>query len=502
MHTYPHRRFRRPAAFALAGSTALAAVVGLAGATGEVDTETRREQQTAVAHADMLSSAFQRAARDIAPSVVHVTSIDRLETPASRGGPGMMRPPSFDDDLFRRFFDQAPRIRPQSEDGPRGPHRQGQGTGFVVSADGYIVTNNHVVANADEVTFKLSDGRSYDATVVGTDAESDLAVLRVKADDLTPVTLGDSESLDVGAWVIAVGSPFGLEQTVTAGIVSAKGRTGVGLATFENYIQTDAAINPGNSGGPLVNLHGEVIGVNTAISSRSGGNDGIGFAIPSRMVSRVVDDLIDDGRVSRGWLGVRIQPLTDSLARSFGVEHGSGVLLSDVVADGPAADAGLEAGDIVTAVSGRTVSGPSDLLNEIARSEPGSEVRIDVLREGRERSVKVTLSERPATLTASGAPAESAEGLGLTVAPLTDETARRHGLQPDAGVVVSGVERDGAAAAAGLRPGDVIVRVGATRVTDPASFRAAVDDADLDDGLPLLVRRGDQSRWVTLEPVS
>jgi len=358
--------------------------------------------------------------------------------------------------------------------------QRGQGTGFVVRDDGFIVTNNHVVADADEVTVRLAGGREYNAVVIGTDPETDLAVIRIEAPDLSPARLGDSSALEVGEWVIAVGSPFGLEQTVTAGIVSATGRRGMGLATFENFIQTDAAINPGNSGGPLVNLDGEVVGMNTAITTRTGGSAGIGFAIPSNMIRRVTDSIIDSGHVSRGWLGIRIQPLTDNLALSFGAPDAHGALIAEVIPDGPSDEAGLEAGDIVTDIGGRHLQQPGDLLHAVAGSRPGARVDVEVLRDGRPRAFEVTLGTRPAPSEEGAAGAGNpALDLGLMVEPNGDE-----------GVIVSAVERGGAAETAGLRRGDVILMVGSTTVSTPAEFRRALVGRDSTAGVRLLVQRG------------
>ncbi len=367
-----------------------------------------------LAGTESLSSSFKDAARNVAPSVVHIMATGRAEF-AGRNGGGRGQAAPFGNDLFHRFFDQ------------RQPRQQGQGTGFVVRADGYIVTNNHVVAGAETVTVRFDDGREYKASIVGTDPDTDLAVIKVDATDLDPVEFGRSQQLEVGEWVIAVGSPFGLEQTVTAGIVSATGRSGMGLATYENFIQTDAAINPGNSGGPLVNLRGEVVGVNTAITSRGGGSLGIGFAIPSRMVHTVMDSIIDSGRVSRGWLGIQIQPLTDELARSFGAPDTNGVIVADVTADGPSREAGLEPGDIVTDVDGRHIEEPADLLNAIAESAPGSTIEVEVLRDGSRRDFEVTLGTRPSPADTVAAHTLSAD-LGLTVETLTPQIAEQLGV--------------------------------------------------------------------------
>jgi serine protease Do len=494
---------------AVAGAV-MVAVIGLAGVSGEPATADAGGVSTQADSADSLSTAFKQAARTVAPSVVHITVLDRERVAMAPHGfspglpPGLPHGNSPGEEFFRRFFEQMqPRLEPQAQQTPGrpgSPERHGQGTGFIVDADGYIVTNHHVVDGADELTVRLPDGREYEATVVGTDAESDVAVVRIQASDLDAVAFGQSDGLEVGEWVIAVGSPFGLEQTVTAGIVSATSRSGMGLATFENFIQTDAAINPGNSGGPLVNLRGEVIGVNTAITTRSGGYQGIGFAIPSSMVREVMHEIIADGRVSRGWLGVSIQPLTDDLADSFGLDDDTGVLIADVHADGPSVKAGLKPGDVVTRIGGKPLTSTSELMNAVADADPGRALEVEVIRDGKPRTVKVTLGERPAApqlAAGAGGPDLSGE-LGLAIQPLTPETAERFGLSADRGVLVANVMPGSAAAEAGLRPGDVILKVGTRSVNTPRDFWSALSGEKLDDGVRLLVQSGPAKRFVIL----
>jgi serine protease Do len=491
---------------AAAAGVVLVTAIGLAGVSGEPSHAEVGSVAAQPGSADSLSAAFKQAARTVAPSVVHITVVDRDRVAMAPHGlpPGFPHGNGPGEDFFRRFFEQMqPRLEPQTQQAPGrpgSPERHGQGTGFIVGADGYIVTNNHVVGGAEELTVRLHDGREYEATVVGTDAESDVAVVRIGASGLDAVAFGESDGLEVGEWVIAVGSPFGLEQTVTAGIVSATSRTGMGLATFEHFIQTDAAINPGNSGGPLVNLRGEVIGVNTAITTRSGGYQGIGFAIPSSMVRDVMDEIIEDGRVSRGWLGVNIQPLTDDLAGSFGLDDTKGVLIADVLADGPSAEAGLEPGDVVTHIGGQPVTGTSELMNAVASADPGEVLEIELIRNGEPRTVRVTLGERPAPQQlASGATGPDLSGeLGLAIQPLTPEAAERFGLSADRGVLVANVMPGSAAAEAGLRPGDVILKVGTRSVNTPRDFWSALSGEKLDDGVRLLVQSGPAKRFVIL----
>ena len=358
-----------------------------------------------------------------------------------------------------------------------------------------------VIAGADEVKVVLHDGREAMGTVVGADPDTDLAVLRIEASDLVPAKFGDSEESQVGDWVIALGSPFGLSQTVTAGIVSALGREGVGLARFENYIQTDAAINPGNSGGPLANIHGEVVGINTAISSAAGGNDGVGFAIPSRMVGRIVNDLVDDGTVERGWLGVNIQPLDPDLAATFGHDARSGVLVAGVVEGTPASDAGLRPGDIILDIEGRQTDTPAGLARRIADFTPDTEVTIDFLRDGDVLSRVVRLGTRPG---AGGSPvattpaANAGPRLGLELAPLDDASREEASLNTRDGLFVRGVLADGPAAAAGIEPGDAILQIDGTSVTSLESFRAALEATGTGERVRLLVERAGMTRFVVV----
>ncbi len=432
--------------------------------------------------ANDLSTAFRYASRAVGPAVVKVTSVQRA--PAVQAG-GQNVP------FGLPFFFRGP-------GGPGGDQngfeRRGQGTGFVIDEHGTIVTNNHVVRGADTVTVETSDGRTYTAKVVGTDARTDLAVIAVEGDGLEVARLGDSDSIEVGDWVIAVGTPLGLDQTVTAGIVSAKSRRDVGITDFEDFIQTDAAINPGNSGGPLVNLNGEVIGVNTAIASQNGGNVGIGFAIPINLARSIVDQLRDHGAVRRGMLGVTIQPLTDELARSFGFD-GEGVLVGDVVRDGPAAGAGIEAGDIVVSLDGKGVVDHHDLRTRIAERKPGDDVKVAVVRDGEQKEFHVTLGSLDGSGDGGSLANPSAPKLGLTVETLPPAISKRNGGLT--GVIVKHVQPGGAAAEAGLRPGDVITRIDGTDVTSIADAKALMNGTD--QGIRLRVWRDGQFRFVFLK---
>jgi len=442
-----------------------------------------------------LSVAFERVAETIRPSVVNISSVRKVRV--SEGHGRLILPDSpfrefFGDEFFERFF--APRFR------QRDLLQRSLGSGVIVSEDGYIVTNNHVVRGADEVVVRLADDRTFTAKVVGTDSQTDLAVLKIDADDLKPAKLGDSDALRVGEWVVAVGNPFQLSFTITAGIVSAKGRANVGIADYEDFIQTDAAINPGNSGGPLVNLRGEVVGINTAIFTRSGGYMGIGFAIPANMVRSVMKSLIEEGRVVRGWLGVVIQDLNEGLARSFGYDSTEGVLISDVLPDGPGDRAGLRPGDIITEYEGREVPNMLRLRTWIAETRPGTRVTLKVFRDGKTRNVEVRIGERESEEVAGSESPGSPGDLGMTVRDLTPDLARRLGYDPDMrGVVITQIEPLSPAERAGLQAGDVIVSVQGERVSSVREFRRALRKYDPKEGVRLGVRSGRMRRFVFIQ---
>jgi serine protease Do len=426
------------------------------------------------AFAQMLSRAFRDAAATISPSVVNITSITKADVPEA----GESAP--IPDELFRRFFgDDAGQWPPFRFQPMPTPELHGEGSGVITRADGYVLTNNHVVDGATTVEVTLADGRSFTATVVGTDPESDLAVIHIDASDLPAARIGDSDALSPGDWVVAVGNPFGLDHTVTAGIVSAKGRADVGVSTYEDFIQTDAAINPGNSGGPLVNLAGEVVGINTAIRSATGGSDGIGFAIPINLAARVADELVERGRVDRGWLGVSVQPLTPELSEAF--DHsGGGALVADVVEGTPAAEAGLRSGDIITRAGGKAIDSPRALVNAVGAMRPGESLTVTVDRRGREETLRVTLAERPREMRRAATPlAKTAppKALGLEVQALTPDLAREIGTSAERGVLVTAVAPGSAAERAGLRAGDVIVEAHHQAVATPADLSSAIEAA-------------------------
>jgi Do/DeqQ family serine protease len=401
------------------------------------------------------------------------------------------------DDFFRRFF--GDRDRPQMPQMPQRP-QQGLGSGVIVRADGYILTNHHVVDGADTVTVELVDRRRLTAKVVGTDQPSDLALLKIEADGLQALQLADSDAVEVGDIVLALGNPLGVGQTVTMGIISAKGRaTGLGDGSFEDFIQTDAPINTGNSGGALVNTRGELVGINSQILSPSGGNIGIGFAIPASMARNVMDQLLDGGKVRRGQLGVVAQTVDSAMAESLGLKEVRGAIVADVTADSAAARAGLERGDVIVAVDGHAIADSNALRNRIASTAPGAAVSLKIVRAGAERTVSATLGELAgSSRDGDGRSERSGSGaFGLTVEPLTDARSRELGVGTTRGVVITNVAADSAAARAGLRAGDVIEQVDRQPVRSADELRAALASTP-DRPALVLVHRGTQTLFVTL----
>ncbi len=398
--------------------------------------------------------------------------------------------PFFNDPFFRHFFDGrrgVPSI-------PRERRESSLGSGVIVDREGTILTNNHVIEHAEKVRVTLADGRAYDAEVIGTDPQSDIGVLRLEdpPSDLKPLPFGDSEKLRLGSTVLAIGNPFGVGQTVTMGIVSAKGRANVGIVDYEDFIQTDAAINPGNSGGALVNTSGELVGINTAILSRTGGYQGIGFAIPSNMAGRIMESLVDHGKVVRGWLGVMIQDLTPELVKALDLPRDTqGALIADVVDDSPAEAGGLAAGDVVVRMDDDKVDSSSKLRNLVAIAPAGEKVEFQVLRDGRKKKVRVELGERDGEAVAQTRPSTGGAPLGgLSLSTASPDLARRFGLGDDArGLIVTGVEPGSAAARSGFRPGDLVVEVDRRPVDSVREFEKRY--AASEDGVAVLVQRGE-----------
>ena len=445
------------------------------------------------ADVDRIQEALRAVAKRVKPAVVAVGVSQTVEAPMVPFG---------SDEFLRRFFGVEPDERGRGGS-TRRFERQGLGSGVVVDADGYILTNNHVVAEADQISVRLADGRDFKARVIGTDPATDIAVIHIKADHLPVAQLGNSDKVEVGDLALAIGSPFGLEQTVTMGIISATGRAGMGITDYEYFLQTDAAINPGNSGGPLVNLRGQVIGVNTAIASRSGGYMGVGFSVPINLASEVMKRIRQTGKVVRGWLGVGIQPLTPELAQSMKLKADEGVVISQVFGGGPAAKAGLKAGDVVLEYNGKPVKASYDLQSAVAWTAPGTSATLTIVRDGKRMTLKVEVEERPsrpelAKAERSGGQTELKE-LGLQVSAVTPEAAQRYGYRAGQGVLITEVEPGSPAGIAGLKRGMLIVEVAGQKAASVAEFRQAVRKADLARGIPMLVRTGDRQTFIVLK---
>ncbi len=449
---------------------------------------------------------FTELVEQVGPAVVNIRTLERARVaPQAPGGDDEMQ------EFFRRFFGQPLPGVPRQQ-GPRGPQSEepqprGVGSGFIITADGFVLTNAHVVEGAEQVLVTLPDKREFRARVVGTpDKRTDVAVLKIEATGLPTVRIGDVNRLKVGEWVMAIGSPFGLENTVTAGIVSAKQRD---TGDYLPFIQTDVAINPGNSGGPLINLRGEVVGINSQIYSRSGGFMGISFAIPIDEAIRVADQLRGPtGRVSRGRIGVSIDQVTKDVAESIGLGRPQGALVRSVEAGSPAEKAGVEAGDIILRFEGKPIERATDLPRMVGNTRPGTRASLTVFRRGSQKDLSVTVAEiepeRPARRTSAAPdprpPADSpaAQSLGLAVAELSE--AQKNELKIKGGVRVESATE--AAARAGLREGDVLVAIGNTEVANVREFEAALASADRSKPLPVLVRRGESATYVLIRPAA
>ena len=432
---------------------------------------------------------FRVLAKRLTPAVVNIS------TTQTGGRQGQAHPSPFGEDdpfseFWRRFF---------GDPGPRGgPFRQKSlGSGFVIDRQGFILTNNHVVENSEEIVVRLSDEREFKAEVVGRDAKTDIALIKIKTGaDLPTVPLGNSRRLEVGEWVLAIGNPFGLEHSVTAGIVSAKGRQ-IGAGPYDNFIQTDASINPGNSGGPLINLSGEVVGINTAIFSRGGGNIGIGFAIPINLVKELLPQLKSKGKVTRGWLGVVIQRVTPEIGESLGMKKARGALVASVTRGGPAKKAGVKVGDVIVEYEGEAVRASSDLPILVARTVVGTQAGLKVLREGKEVELRVVIGElKEEEVLAS---ARGREDLGLTVQRVTPQIAESLGLGRAEGMVVTFVEPGSPGDESGLRRGDVILEIDRESIRSLSDYRRALSRIKKGKGTLFLVRRGQSTLFLALK---
>ena len=444
------------------------------------------------AHGKEAPGTFSPLVEKVGPSVVNISAVkvvEGMQRMLPRGPSGENDP---FEEFFRRFFEDR---------FPRKFKRRSLGSGFVIDKEGFILTNNHVVANTEEIQVTLSNDREYPAEIVGRDSKTDLALIRIEPDrSLKPLPLGDSDALQVGDWVVAIGSPFGLGNTVTAGIVSAKYRR-IGRGAYDDFIQTDASINPGNSGGPLLDTSGKVVGINTAIFSRSGGSIGIGFAVPVNMAKDLIPQL-KEGKVTRGWLGVRIQDVTPELAEKLDLETEQGALVADVTEGGPADEAGLKRGDVITAFEGERVERMNDLPLMVGSTPPGTQATVTVVRDGRKQRVEVEIGtlEEETRSTDRERPARDDLGrLGMELREVTPELAREHDLSVERGVAVLRVEPGSPAAGAGLKPGDVIVELEREPVKDLAGLRDRFDALDSGDTALLLVNRKGNTIFLTLE---
>jgi len=428
------------------------------------------------------TGSFSQVAEAVAPAVVNINTVSR--------GPAGRTPIEefFGEEFFRRFFGEVPE---------REQVQKSLGSGVIVDSSGVVLTNAHVVERATEIEVGMADGKKHKAKLVGVDRRTDLAVLKLQGGGPFPAaTLGDSDKMKVGDWVLAIGSPFGLQATVTAGIISAKGRAIDPSNAFSDFLQTDAAINPGNSGGPLVNMAGEVIGINSAILSRSGGNVGIGFSIPVNMAKRIYTELVAKGKVTRGWLGVSIQPLTPELAKGFGLKESKGVLISDVVQESPADKAGIAAGDIIVEFDKKKVDSPQDLQKVVALTAPGKGVPVKVWRDKTEKTLEIKIGETPDENVALKSTNKGKSLLGLDVRPITPDVARQLNLRSQEGVLVLSVEDESPASEAGLQRGDVIREVNRQRVRNMQEFERVTKDLKEGDRVTVLLQRGQQSLYV------
>ena len=400
----------------------------------------------------------------------------------------------FNDPFLQEFFGA-----PRKERAPRQQPQTGQASGFIVSEDGYILTNAHVVNNADIITVSLNDGREFEATVIGADPNTDVAVVKINATSLPYLKLGNSDDLDVGQWVVAIGNPLGLQTSVTAGVVSAKGRNNLSLARVEDFIQTDAAINRGNSGGPLLNLNSEVIGMNTAIVTNmgSGGYMGIGFAIPSNLIQHVMEELIETGSVTRGFMGVTLQQINHDLAQAFGMDKIEGALVADVSRESPAAKAGIKQGDVILRYNNKTVDNIAALRNGISMMKPGSQIDLTILRNGRINNITLSLGTYPGDQKPASIKREN--DLGVDVETLSPEAAKKMGYADLSGVVITNVKAGSPAAWAGLRKGALILAVNHKEITTSDEFYHQLSLIDKNSPVLLLIRQGDLINFVSIK---
>ena len=480
------------------GWLALAAILVLGGGGSAAAAQAPAANAQARGALAAMSQAFESAAAKVSPSVVSIFAEQVVQAGGQQGLPDDPLQDFFGDQFFRRFFGDP------SQGGGQRRTVRGLGSGVIVSKDGLILTNNHVVDKADRLSVVIGDKKSYPAKVIGTDPQTDVAVVRIDAKNLPAAELGDSDDVKVGEWVLAVGNPFELMHSVTAGIISAKGRSSVGLADYEDFIQTDASINPGNSGGALADLDGRIIGINTAITSPSGGSIGIGFAIPINMARKVMDALVAKGQVVRGYVGVTLQPIDENMAQALKLKGTDGALVGDVVPDGPADKAGIKRGDIVVAVDGAAVQDNTQVRNLVAEGQPGKTMTFGVLRDGTRLERTVTLAERPHERGGQTPQGDRQEGasqqkLGLAVEDLTPEIAQQLGFKNETGAVVVEVVPGSPADDAGLETGDLVQEINRVPVRTARDFERLARGLHSGDAVALLVRRGQGTLFLSLK---
>jgi len=430
-----------------------------------------------------MPGSFADLAERLKPTVVNIST-----TKTIRGG-GLRSPFERyfgDDDFFERFFGDVPR---------REFKQKSLGSGFIISDDGYIFTNNHVIEQADRILVKLSDGREYKAEVIGRDAKTDLALIKIKPSNSLPIAdIGDSDRLRVGEWVMAIGNPFGLEQTVTVGIVSAKGRV-IGAGPYDNFIQTDASINPGNSGGPLFTMEGKVIGINTAIVAQG---QGIGFAIPISMAKSILPDLKSKGKVTRGWMGISVQDVTEDIAKNLRMKQARGALISDIFKGDPADKSGLRSGDVIIEINGKSINDSHELLIMIASFHVGDKVNVKVLRDGQERAFQVAVAERKDRPEMARENIEGKVSLGMTVHSITPQMARQLDIPSLKGVIVTDVEEGSSADEVGIQPRDIILQINKVRVNSLKDYQQEMSKASAKNSVLLLIKRGASTFYVPI----
>ena len=426
--------------------------------------------------------AMAKIAARVTPAVANISTTRTVKAP---------RNPLFDDPFFKKFFGEA-------HEGGQRRKATSLGSGFIATSDGYIITNNHVIEGAEDILVKLSDNREYKGKIIGVDSRTDVAVIKINEKNLPTIPWGNSDKLKVGEIILAIGNPYGLRHTITMGIISALGRVGMGISDYEDFIQTDAAINPGNSGGPLVNASGEVIGVTNAIFSTSGGYQGIGFAIPANMVKNVMDSIVSEGKVVRGWLGVQIQPLTADLARQFGLKDDNGVLLVDVTEGGPAAKAGMKGGDVVVEYDGKKINDPFHFKNMVAETKPGKQVFIKIVREGNLLTANVTIGELPVDNQVIPNVEIDNALKGVSVQEITDEYRQKMNIsEKDRGVIVSNIDEDSPALGI-INKGDIIIEIDRRPVTSTKEYTKVISGIESNQNVLALIMRGGVRQYITI----